>query len=255
MAIGTSLLNRQDTRTPGFYSLFINEQRPGGNLLPGRCVFVQRGSDSFAERTVEFAECSVGDRRSRERHNALMDGIEDPADLQEELGLFGSRADPVMCAYDGRRCIEIVEAELGQVGGDIVHDIAAFDRFIDQNDFAGLLDRGNQLVIIQRIDGTQVDDLSIHPVSLELLRGIKSLEQGRAEGDHRQVLAFFLDVGFADRDFIVAFRHAFGVEAFAFAVELLALEEDDRIGSRQSGIQQTFGIVWGDRIDDLQTGM
>jgi len=69
-----------------------------------------RGSDTFAEGAVEFAEAAVGGRGvAFERHDALMDGIEDLTDLGEEFAFqFGSGADPVVSTDDSRRCVEVI---------------------------------------------------------------------------------------------------------------------------------------------------
>ena len=88
----------------------------------------------FAERAVRRGNIAL------QRHDTLVDRVQNPAGLREVfLLVFGGGADPVVGADDGQRGIQIVEAELRQVGSDVVHRIAAFDGFVDQHALARLL--------------------------------------------------------------------------------------------------------------------
>ena len=75
----------------------------------------------------------------------------------------------------------------------------------------------------------------------------QSPREGGAEGDEGDVLAFLLDVGLAERNLIVAFGDSAFVEGLALSVELLAFEEDDRVGACESGVEQSLCVVRRDR--------
>ena len=58
-----------------------------------------------------------------------------------------------------------------------MHDFATFDDPINEDDFAGFLDGGDEFLIVQRMDRAQVDDFGIHIVCFEFFRGIQRFEK------------------------------------------------------------------------------
>ena len=79
-----------------------------------------------------------------------MDGVKNPAALREVL--LSSAGDPVMGADDNRRRIKIIEAELC-IGGDVCMTLPR-STACGQDDLAGLLDRLNDLVVLE-VDAVQ----------------------------------------------------------------------------------------------------
>lgn len=60
--------------------------------------------------------------------------------------------------------------------------------------------------------------------------------------------------GSAERNLVVAFRHAAFVELLSHVVDTLALEEDHRVGSLQRGVHQTLRVIRSNREHDFQAG-
>ena len=61
-----------------------------------------------------------------------------------------------------------------------------------------------------------------------------------------------LDRGLGQVDLVVALGHPAGLEHLADVVELLALEEDHRVGADERGVHHALGVIRGDRVDDFQ---
>ena len=84
---------------------------------PGRdapfCV-IQPGLEAEFAGALEVTQRAVGDRSvALERHDALVDGVQNPTGLREVfLLVLGGGADPVVGADDGGRGIQIVEGAL-----------------------------------------------------------------------------------------------------------------------------------------------
>ena len=147
-----------------------------------------------------------------------------------------------------------LRSKLGaEAGGQrrLVHDDAA----------AGLLDRGDDRIDVERQERPEVDDLGVHPGLL-----------GRGQGDmnHRPVakdgdaLALAPHRRFAERDDIAPFRNfaqrmlrpwdrrLVRMAGERSVIEALRLEEDDRIVVLDRGDQETLGVVRIGRHDRLQ---
>ena len=79
-----------------------------------------------------------------------------------------------------------------------------------QQDLAGLLDRFEHLLVVERDDRAGVDDLAAEMpyFCFQRFGGIERAVQRGADGQDRQVVAGLLDIRLADRDFVVARRHA-----------------------------------------------
>ncbi|MNT88058.1 hypothetical protein D3C72_2285550 [compost metagenome] len=69
--------------------------------------------------------------------------------------------------------------------------------------------------------------------SLQFLGGLHGKMQRQTIGNYRNVIAFAQQIGFADRNGIVAFRHVFLDQLVA----LLVLEEEHRVRIAHSRLQ------------------
>lgn len=66
----------------------------------------------------------------------------------------------------------------------------------------GLLDRLDNGLDVERLDGAQVDDLGLNTIlGLELLGGDKRLTNAAREGDDGEVLSWTLNLGLSELEF------------------------------------------------------
>src|SRR5947208_512588 len=95
------------------------------------------------------------------------------------------------------------------------------------DNFAGLLDRLENLLVVQRINEARVDHFHGEAVVLFQFFGrVKGTVQRRADGDDGQVLAFPVHSRLAHLDLIVSGRYAAFNQDLRLGVKPLTLEED-----------------------------
>lgn len=116
--------------------------------------------------------------------------------LLELLGVGGG--DLSTSDSDGRS-IQVVPGVLGGQGEDLGTDTEARETGLDGHQVTGLLDRLDDGLDIEGLDGTEVDDLGLDAVFLlELLSSDQRLANAAGEGDDGEVLAGALDLGLAE---------------------------------------------------------
>lgn len=99
---------------------------------------------------------------------------------------------------DGRS-VQVVEGVLGGQGDDLGGDTERGETGLDGHHGAGLLDGVDDGLEVERLDGAEVDDLSLNAVLLlESLSGDEGLANAAGEGDDGKVLSGALDLGLAD---------------------------------------------------------
>ena len=99
---------------------------------------------------------------------------------------------------DGRS-VQVVEGVLGGQGDDLGGDTERGETGLDGHHGAGLLDGVDDGLEVERLDGAEVDDLSLNAVLLlEVLGGDERLADAAGVGDNGEVLAGALDLGLAD---------------------------------------------------------
>ena len=182
---------------------------------------------------------------ARDRHDAFVDCIDNPICLREEVCIqFVAGSDPVACADNNGRCIQIIECKLGDVASDIVQVGTTCASIGSKNNLTGLLNGFQNLFVVEGYQRTSVDNFSGDTVLFfQLLSCFNALVKGCADGDDGDIRTFDLDVGFADFDFVAFTRYAAFVEVFSLVVKTLAFEEDNRVRTIQSGGQKTLCIV------------
>ena len=115
------------------------------------------------------------------------------------LELLGVRCRDLSAGDTGRGCLEVVEGVLAGEGHDLGGDAEAGEAGLDAQHVAGLLDRLDDGLDVERLDAAQVDDFGFDAVfALQLLRGDERLADAAREGDDGEVLAWALDLGFAE---------------------------------------------------------
>jgi hypothetical protein len=116
--------------------------------------------------------------------------------LLEALGVRGG--DLSTGDTDGRS-VQVVEGVLGGQGDDLGGDTERGEPGLDGHHGAGLLDGVDDGLEVERLDGAEVDDLSLNAVLLlESLGGDEGLADAAGEGDDGEVLTGTLNLGLAD---------------------------------------------------------
>lgn len=117
-----------------------------------------------------------------------------------------------------------------------------------------LLDGLDDGLNVERLDGSQVDDLNVDTVLLlEVLGGNEGLADSAGQGDDGQVLSRALNLGLAEGDDEVVLLGSLG-HGEGLAVHQLVLENDDGVGVADSGLEKTLGILGAPGRDDLEAG-
>ena len=173
-----------------------------------------------------------------------MDRIQNPIDAREIIVLaFGSGRYPVAASQYGNRSVQIIEGERAHIRSNRVHKRAAFGRIAYEQKLTGFLYRFDDFFVVQRIDPANVDNFGIHAVLFfKRFRGVHCSVQRGTQRCNRDVCAGFADCRFSFRNFVVTGRNFF-FEFFAFIIELLAFEEDNRIRAAQRVVQHTLCVV------------
>ena len=94
----------------------------------------------------------------------------------------------------------------------------------------------------------RIDDLGAHANLLEHRRRAQRRLHHAAQRDERDVRAFALHVGDAERNHVVLVRN----RTLHLLVADLVLEDDDRVVVANSGLEQALGVVRRRRHHDLQ---
>ncbi len=183
-----------------------------------------------------------------------MDRVDHPFRLGEVVGFhFGGRGDPVFRTDHDRRRIELIEAQVGDVGGDVVQAGAALNRVGREQYPSGLFDGLDDFIVVERVDKTQVDQFDAQAVfGFQFVNGFHSAVENGAERDEREVGSFNANRRLALFGFVVPFRNAVFFEQFAHAIGLLRFEEDDGVGSCQREVEHAFGVACGGWIINFQ---
>src|SRR5215475_4446294 len=145
------------------------------------------------------------------------------------------------------RCLEVVETLLGQAGGDLGPVTGEARRLVHHHRTAGAAHRFHQGLVVERRQGTEVDDLNV-PLLLD--SGFGCFE-GRghppAVGDEGDILARAADDGLVDGG---AFR---GQDRRLLGpVTPLGLEKYHGVGTADRLAQQAIGVGGGSRGDNAQ---
>ena len=156
-----------------------------------------------------------------------MDRIDDPAGLrEEELVELEGRGDPVAGADDYAGSIEIVEAQIRDVGRYVVQEGASLASVGYEYDSAGLLYGSYDLLVVQRYHGVQVDDFGLHAVlRFQFVGSLYRAVERCAEGDDGNILTGADNVGVAELDLIALSGYAALVELLAYVIDSLALKD------------------------------
>lgn len=116
--------------------------------------------------------------------------------LLELLGVRGRD----LCASDtGRRRLEVIKGVFAGECHDLGANAERGEARLDAQHVAGLLDRLDNGLDVEGLDGTEVDDLSLHTVALlQLLSSDERLTDAAGESNDGEILAGALDLGFAE---------------------------------------------------------
>ena len=130
-------------------------------------------------------------------HDLLVKSIDDPVCLGEEgLLKLECGSDPVAGADYNGRTVKVVEAHLGDVGCHISHYGVTLASIANEDDLTGLLNRLDNLLVVEGNDGARVDDLCRYTVLLlEDLCSLKCSVKNSTDGKNGNVLTLALDVG------------------------------------------------------------
>lgn len=122
--------------------------------------------------------------------------------LLELLGVGGG--DLSTGDTDGRS-VQVVEGVLGGESNDLGGDTEGGEARLDGHHGTGLLDGVDDGLKVERLDGAEVDNLSLNAVLLgEGLSGDEGLADAAGEGDDGKILAGALDLGLADLFMLLA---------------------------------------------------
>jgi len=106
------------------------------------------------------------------------------------LELLGIRSGDLGTSDSDGRGLEVVESVLCGEGENLSRNTEAWETGLDSHQMASLLDGFDNGLEIERLDGTEVDDLDVDTVfGLELLCGDKRLTDTAGESDDGEVLA------------------------------------------------------------------
>lgn len=115
------------------------------------------------------------------------------------LELLGVRGRDLRASDTGRGRLEVVEAVFARERHDLGGDAEGWVSGLDDEEVARLLNRLDDGLDVERLYRAQVDDFGFDAVLLlELLGGDEGLADAAGEGDHGEVLALTLDLGFAE---------------------------------------------------------
>lgn len=115
------------------------------------------------------------------------------------LKTLGVRGGDLSTGDTDGRSVQVVESVLGGQCDDLGGDTERGETGLDGHHGAGLLDGVDDGFEVERLDGAEVDNLSLNAVLLlESLGGDERLADAAGEGDDGEVLSGALDLGLAD---------------------------------------------------------
>ena len=169
-------------------------------------------------------------------------------DLLEVLGV-GHRHVGARDAPDGR--VEVVEGLLLHERGEVGADAAVRPALLDDHAAVGLAHRGEDRVEVERAQGARVDDLGLDAVLLgEHLGGLLGRGGHARDADDGHVGALAADGGLAEVDEVLVVLG----DLAALAVEVLVLDEDDRVVVADGRLEQALGVGRRRGHGDQQAG-
>src|SRR5690606_1659143 len=145
---------------------------------------------------------------------------------------------------------EIVQAVLGHGRRNFRADAAVARGLVHDDEPAGFRDGVEDRIEIDRAHGRKIDDLGADVLRCELVRGLQSVDDHRAPGDERDVLALAQDVAHIERQR----RAVVGDLLFRIPIYTCGLEEYDRIRVADRGEQQAVGTRGRRRTYDANSG-
>ena len=160
------------------------------------------------------------------RKNALMDSVDDPISLREEVRFkLVSGRDPVSGADNRNGSVKVIECKRLNVASHVFENGVSFNSVGSKQDSAGLLNGLNNEVIVERNDGTCVDNFRGNIVLfLKNISRFKRFVERCADGKDGDIRTLSLDIGLAERNFVVFGRNSAtgSVPARAEAIRPLA---------------------------------
>lgn len=152
------------------------------------------------------------------------------------------------------RAVEVVKGVLHGQGENLGADTKGGEARLDRQEAARLLDRVDNGLDVEGLDGAQVNDLGLDAVVLlEVLGGNQGLADAAGEGDNGQVGAGALNLGLAKGNDKVVLLGGLG-HGEGLAVEELVLEDDDGVGVANGSLHQALGVLGAPGADDLEAG-
>ena len=144
------------------------------------------------------------------------------------------------------RRLERREAVLGDLRGDHARGRRMPRPLVDQHEPAGLLDRLQDRLGVERRQRARIDDLGLDALLGELLGRVERAVDAPAGGDDRDVAALAPDGGLAERHEVLAVGHLAVLER-----EQVVVQVDDRVVVADRGRHQALGVGRRRRHDDL----
>lgn len=115
------------------------------------------------------------------------------------LELLGVRGGDLGASDTDGRGVQVVEGVLGGQGNELGSNAEGREAGLDSHHGAGLLDRVDDGLDVERLDGAEVDDLGLDAVLLfQTLGGDERLTDAAGEGDDGEILARALDLGLTE---------------------------------------------------------
>src|SRR6478735_10725919 len=206
-----------------------------------------RPSPGSGSLNVRIAMC---DSLFRSVRQSAVDAVEDAVEVGEDLLLHPARRVRDVRAADAHdRRLELVEALLGDLGGDLGRHAEERARLVDDDETPRLAHRRDDGVDGQRREGAQVDDLDAR--ALGLGRGGR-LEHRLDDGtvaDERHVGALAQHVGLEESP---RRRRRGRVVLGPVVVAPLRLEEDHRVVAGHGLLDHPVGVLGVAARDDAQ---
>lgn len=121
------------------------------------------------------------------------------------LELLGVRSRNLSTGDTDGRSVQVVEGVLGGESDDLGGDTEGGEARLNGHHGTGLLDGVDDGLEVERLDGAEVDNLSLNAVLLgKGLSGDEGLADAAGEGDDGKILAGALDLGLADLIMLLA---------------------------------------------------
>src|SRR5262249_46813922 len=142
-------------------------------------------------------------------------------------------------AHDGR--VEIFERLFRDDRRQLAADSTRASRLVEEQRTAGLRDRRQDRLAVERRQGAEIDHFGLHAFHFQVLGGLERGVHHRAERQDRQVLAFALHRRLPDRDDVVLVRDV----VLDAAVQELVLEVQHRVIVAYRRLEESLRVVGG----------